>query len=87
MSRLKPGDTVVFDHTRLNQDYWASLPEKERVAYWGRFGYGGGELKLFTYITEHHPQDGHCVLMDMDTGQLLPMCHPDEFRLATDEEC
>lgn len=43
--------------------------------------------KLFTYICEHNPQNGHCVLMDMDTGELFPMCHTSNFRLATDDEC
>ena len=43
--------------------------------------------KLFTFICEHHPQTGHCVLMDMNTGELLSMCHTNNFRLAADEEC
>lgn len=47
----------------------------------------GCKLKLFTYICEHSPQFSHCVLMDMNTGELLPMCHTSNFRLVSDEEC
>lgn len=43
--------------------------------------------KLFTYVCEHSPQFGHCVLMDINNGELLPMCHTNNFRLVSDDEC
>ena len=80
------GDTVMFDPSNLNQDYWNGLTDKQKSEYYGDYGYGS-KLKLFTFITHHYPQLGHCLLMDMDTGKLLPMCHTSEFRLVSDEEC
>ena len=83
---FRPGDTVKFEINHLNDTFWQSLSEENRIKYYGPYGYGT-KLKLFTFITYHYPQLGHCVLMDMDTGQLLPMCHDSNFRLVTEEEC
>ena len=83
---FKPGDTVIFEPKNLNQNYWNSLTIKQKQKYYGVF-YDNQTGKLLTFICEHHPQEGHCVLMDMHTGQLLPMCHMGNFRLATDMEC
>ena len=83
---FKPGDTVIFNPKSFNPSYWDILTENSKIKYYGRFGYGC-ELKLFTYICEHSPQFGHCILMDMDTGELLPMCHTSNFRLVSDDEC
>jgi hypothetical protein len=80
------GDTVIFDTTKINPECWDGWTETTRIKYYGRYGYGS-KLKLFTFITYHYPQLGHCVLMDMDDGKLLPMCHDSDFRLVTDEEC
>lgn len=86
-TKFSPGDTVIWDRRNLSEEFWENLSEGSRVLYYGRFGYGAKKTKLFTYICEHSPQSGHCVLMDMDDGRLIPMCHPSEFRLATEEEC
>jgi len=42
---------------------------------------------LFTFICEHRPQIGHCVVINMTTCELITMCHIDIFRLATEQEC
>ena len=91
---FRPGDTVIFDSTKLNPSYWNNETESNKQLYYGSFveldckiAFDKMKLKLFTFITYHYPQLGHCVLMDMDTGQLLPMCHDSDFRLVTDEEC
>ena len=86
MESFSLGDTVIFEPKNLNQDYWIKLNEESRIVFYGDYGYGG-KLKLFTFITYHYPQYDHCVLMDMDTGKLLPMCHFSNFRLVSDEEC
>ena len=86
-STPRVGDTLIFDPKGLNKHYWNNLFEKEKIKYYGRYGYGQKRVKLFTFICEHWPQVEHMVLMDMETGQLLPMCHIEEFRLATEEEC
>ena len=80
------GDTVRFDKETLNPDFWLGLSEHDKIVYYGQYGYGT-KAKLFTFIAEHSPQAGHCVLMDMRTGELLPMCHACNFRLVNEEEC
>ena len=84
---FRPGDTVTFDSNHFNPAFWNDLSESDRIKFYGRYGYGSKHTKLFTFITYHYPQLGHCVLMDMDDGKLLPMCHDSDFRLVTDEEC
>ena len=84
---FRPGDTVVFEINHFNIKFWQSLSEENRIKYYGPFGYGGEKPKFFTFITEHYPQNGHCILMDMDNGQLFPMCHMNNFRLVKEEEC
>lgn len=91
---FKAGDTLIFDHSNLREEFWNKLTEEEKVRYYGQYGYEttwypgqSNRIKLFTFICEHSPQNGHCVLMDMDDGKLLPMCHMNNFRLATEDEC
>ena len=84
---FRTGDTVMFDPDSFNEDYWNKESVQNKIRYYGQYGFGQRKLKLFTYICEHHPQTGHCVLMDMDDGKLLPMCHTNNFRLVEDDEC
>ena len=42
---------------------------------------------LFTFITEHSPQEGHCVLINMKNQKVETMRHTSDFRLAAEEEC
>jgi hypothetical protein len=42
---------------------------------------------LFTFICEHSPQSGHCLLMKMSNSTFIPMVHINDIRLATEEEC
>ena len=85
------GDTVIFDPSNLNQDYWNGLTYQQKRKYYGAYytyiPSSEQTGKLFTFIAHHSPQFGHCTLMDMDTGKLLPMCHTGDFRLVSDEEC
>ena len=93
------GDTVVFDPSTFDPKHWEKESNFKKFKYYGKFikeiyynrsdnaVFDKSELKLLTFICEHHPQTGHCVLMDMHTGQLYPMCHANNFRLAEDEEC
>lgn len=93
----RAGDTLVFDPESFNPEFWNRLSEEDKYRYYGsRFYHRPDDWnnkfetlkpKLMTFICEHHPQQGHCVLMDMSTGQLYPMCHPCNFRLVSDEEC
>lgn len=83
---FNPGDTVVFDPRMLNPDYWDKLSETNRIKYYGWTGYPE-KKNLFTFLCYHRPQYGHCILVDMQTQRILTMRHPDELRLAIDEEC
>lgn len=82
-----PGDTIVFDPTNFNPEYWDNLSESDRLKYYGDLGYGKEKLTLFTFLCEHSPQTGHCVLVNMDDQKLETMRHINDFRLVTDEEC
>jgi hypothetical protein len=83
---FRSGDTVVFDPESFNPDYWNGLSEKDKIKYYGPLGYGEDKLKTFTFITEMHPQTGHCILIDIATGKIETMRHTSNFRLADDEE-
>lgn len=84
---FNPGDTLVFNPDSFNQNYWNNLSEEDKLKYYSQYGYGQKQLVLFSFLAEHKPQGGHCLLVNMATGQVLPMCHTLNFRLATDEEC
>lgn len=81
------GDTVVFDSSGFNQDFWNELPEKDRVRYYGPIGYNSESPMLFTFICEMSPQDGHCVLVRLEDGKVEIMRHIADFRLVSDDEC
>lgn len=83
---FKLGDTVIFEPDNFNPDFWNALTDYEKIRYYGMYGYGF-KLKLFMYICEHNPQTSHCTLMDISNGDLYPMCHISNFRLANDDEC
>lgn len=85
--KFKPGDTVIWDENNFNPKFWDNLPEEDRIKYYGPLGYGQEKPVLFTFICEHSPQLGHCVLINMHTQEVETMRHTSEFRLATDEEC
>ena len=42
---------------------------------------------LFTFITEHSPQEGHCVFINIKNQKVETMRHTSDFRLAAEEEC
>lgn len=83
---FKPGDTVVFDPQGLNQEWWSKQSEADKLKWYGPLGYGAKKLHLFTFICEHSPQAGHCVLISMQDQHVETMRHTSDFRLATEEE-
>lgn len=84
---FKLGDTLVFNPSSFNTEYWSELGEEKRIEYYGRFGYGQSEKYLFTFITEHTPQEGHCMLFCMNVQQIYYMCDMYKFKVALEEEC
>jgi hypothetical protein len=87
---FRTGDTVIFD-----PDSFREPLQPQDIDKWYRKYYYCDPLVpadrwkpiLFTFICEHHPQNGHCILMKIKSGALLSMCHISDFRLATEEEC
>lgn len=84
---FRPGDTVVFAPENFNPDFWDNLSEENRIKYYGSLGYGREKPLLFTFLCEHYPQNGHCVLINMENQKVETMRHMTDFRLANDEEC
>lgn len=83
------GDTVTFDPDSFNQEFWDSLPETDKRQYYGDLYNFDNPQKphLFTFICEHNPQTGHCVLINMQNQRVETMRHISDFRLVSDEEC
>jgi len=86
-SRFELGDTVVFDTRCLDPAFWDNLTEDVRIKYYGPLGYGEKDILLFTFICEHRPQSGHCVLVNMKNQKIETMRHIECLRLATEDEC
>lgn len=85
-NKFKCGDTVVFDPKSFNPNYWNRLSKEEKSKYYGHL-HNDKDPILFTFLCHHQPQHGHCTLINMDTNEVLVMCHTGNFRLATEEEC
>ena len=85
--KFVPGDTVVWSSANFNPEWWNNLSEDDRIRYYGPLGYGLKRRKLFTFLCEHRPQVGHCVLIDMDNGQVQTMRHTAEFELVDEDDC
>lgn len=81
----QPGTVVVFDESLLNEDYWNSISEKERIKRYGHLGYGADRKRLFVFLCEIN-HSGHCVLVALDNQEVLTMVHTDILRPATEEE-
>jgi hypothetical protein len=89
MSRRKSfklGDTVVFDPSTFNPEHWDGLSEEDRLKYYGVLGYGRTRPHNYTFICEHSPQTGHCMLVSMEDQHIETMRHTGNFRLATEDE-
>lgn len=86
--KFKAGDTVAFDPTSFNPDYWNDLSLAQKKRYYGDlYDFDNDKPYLFTFLCYHSPQVGHCVLINMDNQKVETMRHPDDFRLVGDDEC
>lgn len=87
--KFKPGDTLIFDPTSFNPDYWNGMTLDQQKRYYGDlYNFENPEKPfLFTFICEHFPQHGHCVLVNMDNQKVETMRHISDFRLVKDNEC
>jgi hypothetical protein len=86
---FRSGDTVIFEPENFNPASWDRLTDAEKRQYYGDLYNFDNPSKpfLFTFLCEHHPQTGHCALLNMRTKQIEPMCHISDFRPAEDSEC
>ena len=86
--KFKPGDTVAFDPESFNPDYWDDLTLEQKEYYYGDlYDFQLDTPVLFTFLCEHSPQVGHCVLVNMSNQKVETMRHTNNFRLVTDDEC
>ena len=87
--KFHTGDTVIFDPNSFNPKFWNNLScEDKRKDYGDICNFDNPDRPfLFTFITEHSPQDGHCVLINMKNQKVETMRHTSDFRLAAEEEC
>ncbi len=84
--KFKLGTVVVFEPKNFNPKYWNQLAEYDRIKYYGVLGYGQKRQKHFIFLTEIRNIPGHCVLVDMDSGNIQVMRHTSDFREATEDE-
>jgi hypothetical protein len=81
------GDTITFEPKNFNPYFWDNLSEEDRVKYYSDIGYGSEKPVLFTFICEHKPQDGHCLLYNFNAEKMEAMRHWSDFRKVEDHEC
>lgn len=85
---FKPGDTVAFDPSSFNKGWWDSLSTDQKVHYYGDlYDFEADKPRFFTFICEHSPQVGHCVLISLDKRNIETMRHTNNFRLVFADEC
>ena len=73
---LKKNLLVTFDEKSCSQEEYEQY-------YKPLFPIG----KLYVYLGEIKQAKGHCILCDLDTGKIIGMCHTENFREATEDEC
>lgn len=86
IKKFKKGTVVVFDPNNLDQNYWNSLSEEDRIKYYGPLGYGSSKPKFFVYLTEIKNAPGHCVLVSLDNQTIETMRHDCDFREVREDE-
>lgn len=84
---IQPGDTVVFDPSSLNPEWWNKQTEEYLKKCYGYLGYGTEEQMMFTFLCEMSPQVGHCVLVEIGSGRVVTMVHISNLRKLTEDEC
>jgi len=77
MKKFKAGQAIVFEPK------WAECgPVKGGIVYKGHpLKYGD----IVHFLADHSPAFGHCIVVDY-SGKITTMLHPEDFRLATEEE-
>ena len=73
-NKIRQNAFVVFDTEHCPQDIYNDY-YKEVF-----------EGKMFVFLGEIPQCPGHCILADLDTGNIVGMYHTDNFREATEDE-
>lgn len=83
------GDTLIFDPNSFDQEYWNKLSDEDKRKYYGDlYNFDNpDDPYFFTFIAEHAPQNGHCILINMQNQKIETMRHISDFRLVNDDEC
>ncbi len=95
--RIRRGDVVTLDLETI-KDY----SDEDKKKYYGYLGYGEEKPRMFVFITriysqsewansagkmkKHRVDNGHCVIMDMNTQLLVSMVHTVNLRHAEESE-
>lgn len=74
--KFKPGQAIVF------QPNWSKNKKKGDVVYKNHPLRYGDIVHFLAHMT---PAYGHCIVTTYE-GKVITMLHPEDFRLATDEE-
>lgn len=87
--KFKPGDTVVFNIESFNSEYWDGLSETRKREYYGMlYNFNNPEDPyFFTFLAEHWPQHGKCVLVNMQNQVVETMREMRSFRKVGEDEC
>jgi hypothetical protein len=85
-SKINPGTVVVFDEKCVNPFVWKKMSEEDRIKNYGFLGYRSDKIKRFVFLCEIKNAPGHCVLIDLETQQILTMVHTNLLREVTIEE-
>lgn len=79
---FQPGDAIVYIPT------WAQEKFKGGTTYKNETTGKESPLKyedVVHFLAYHKPAHGHCIVTTYD-GKVLTMLHPEDFRLATEDE-
>jgi len=86
IKKIEPGTVVVFDENLINSFVWNRMSQEEKVKNYGFLGYRSDKIKRFVFLCEIKNAPGHCVIVDLETQQLLTMVHTNILREVKPEE-
>ena len=81
MAKFNPGQAIIFEPKWSLEKFKGGVTYRSSTGIEHPLKYGD----IVHYLTEHSPAYGHCIVVDYD-GKVTTMLHPEDFRLATDEE-
>lgn len=86
IKKIESGTVVVFDKNLINSFVWNRMSQEEKIKNYGFLGYRSDKIKRFVFLCEIKNAPGHCVIVDLETQQLLTMIHTNILREVKPEE-